>query len=197
MWVVALLGMLTKCVEVTLGQYYRVKGEDGVYYGGPMYYIERGMAESGNPWPSFSLSLSFWAAWEPLRSPSPIPCPPLCRTAWEFPLGLPPWRRPSSAAWFCWRRQVHRRFLREADPAMCLIYVVGVLGVIIINLEHVPAAFAAIFPAMRLHPCRCGRFGGLHSALARGRAPPRDLLQRSGLRLIAHHPCDRHHRSPL
>ena len=30
MWVVALLGMLTKCVEVTLGQYYRVKGEDGV-----------------------------------------------------------------------------------------------------------------------------------------------------------------------
>ena len=24
MWVVALLGMLTKCVEVTLGQYYRV-----------------------------------------------------------------------------------------------------------------------------------------------------------------------------
>ena len=36
-------GMLTKCVEVTLGQYYRVKGEDGVYYGGPMYYIERGM----------------------------------------------------------------------------------------------------------------------------------------------------------
>lgn len=43
MWVVALLGMLTKCVEVTLGQYYRIKGEDGVYYGGPMYYIERGL----------------------------------------------------------------------------------------------------------------------------------------------------------
>ena len=44
MWVVALLGMLTKCVEVTLGQYYRVKGEDGVYYGGPMYYIKNGLS---------------------------------------------------------------------------------------------------------------------------------------------------------
>ena len=49
MWVVALLGMLTKCVEVTLGQYYRVKGEDGVYYGGPMYYIERGMGRKWKP----------------------------------------------------------------------------------------------------------------------------------------------------
>ena len=45
MWVVALLGMLTKCVEVTLGQYYRVKGEDGVYYGGPMYYIKNGLSK--------------------------------------------------------------------------------------------------------------------------------------------------------
>ena len=43
MWVIALLGMMTKCVEVTLGQYYRIQGKDGVYYGGPMYYIERGM----------------------------------------------------------------------------------------------------------------------------------------------------------
>ena len=37
MWVIALLGMMTKCVEVTLGQYYRIKGKDGVYYGGPVY----------------------------------------------------------------------------------------------------------------------------------------------------------------
>ena len=36
-------------------------------------------------------------------------------------------------------------FCEKLTPAMCLIYVVGVLGVIIINLEHVPAAFAAIF----------------------------------------------------
>ena len=45
MWVIALLGMMTKCVEVTLGQYYRIQGKDGVYYGGPMYYIERGMGK--------------------------------------------------------------------------------------------------------------------------------------------------------
>ena len=49
MWVIALLGMMTKCVEVTLGQYYRIQGKDGVYYGGPMYYIERGMGKKWKP----------------------------------------------------------------------------------------------------------------------------------------------------
>ena len=49
MWVIALLGMMTKCVEVTLGQYYRIKGKDGVYYGGLMYYIERGMGKKWKP----------------------------------------------------------------------------------------------------------------------------------------------------
>ena len=96
MWVVALLGMLTKCVEVTLGQYYRVKGEDGVYYGGPMYYIERGMGRK----------------WKPLAVIFSV-------TIILGGLGTAAFAQP--------------------------IYVVGVLGVIIINLEHVPAAFAAIF----------------------------------------------------
>ena len=49
MWVIALFGMLTKCIEVTLGQYYRIQGKDGVYYGGPMYYIERGLGKKWKP----------------------------------------------------------------------------------------------------------------------------------------------------
>ena len=102
MWVVALLGMLTKCVEVTLGQYYRVKGEDGVYYGGPMYYIERGM---GRKWKPLAVIFSVTIILGGLGTAAfaqPYTMSTLCRTAWEFPHGLPPWRRPSSAAWFCW-----------------------------------------------------------------------------------------------
>lgn len=64
---------------------------------------------------------------------------------------------------FCWRRQVLGGFCEKLTPAMCLIYVVGVLGVIIINLEHVPAAFAGDFPLCVCTHARCGRFGGLHS----------------------------------
>ena len=43
MIVCGLLGMSTKFVECTLGVYYRDVDEDGVVYGGPMYYISKGL----------------------------------------------------------------------------------------------------------------------------------------------------------
>lgn len=45
MWLTACLGMILKQVEVTLGCYYRRANEKGDYYGGPTYYMERGLGE--------------------------------------------------------------------------------------------------------------------------------------------------------
>jgi AGCS family alanine or glycine:cation symporter len=45
--VAGLLGMSTKFVECTLGIYYRKHNADGSVSGGPMYYLERGLAELG------------------------------------------------------------------------------------------------------------------------------------------------------
>jgi len=42
-----LLGMSTKFVECTLGVKYRDIGEDGTVYGGPMYYLTKGLKEKG------------------------------------------------------------------------------------------------------------------------------------------------------
>ena len=42
-----LLGMSTKFVECTLGVKYRDIGEDGTVYGGPMYYLTKGLQEKG------------------------------------------------------------------------------------------------------------------------------------------------------
>lgn len=47
MIVCGLLGMSTKFVECTLGVQYRDIGEDGTVYGGPMYYISKGLKEKG------------------------------------------------------------------------------------------------------------------------------------------------------
>ncbi len=47
MIVCGLLGMSTKFVECTLGVQYRDVGEDGTVYGGPMYYITKGLKEKG------------------------------------------------------------------------------------------------------------------------------------------------------
>ena len=42
-----LLGMSTKFVECTLGVQYRDVGPDGTVYGGPMYYLSKGLKERG------------------------------------------------------------------------------------------------------------------------------------------------------
>ena len=47
MIVCGLLGMSTKFVECTLGVQYRDVGDDGTVYGGPMYYLSKGLKEKG------------------------------------------------------------------------------------------------------------------------------------------------------
>ncbi|GAA0732368.1 alanine/glycine:cation symporter family protein [Aquimarina litoralis] len=47
MIVCGLLGMSTKFVECTLGVQYRDVGEDGTVYGGPMYYLSKGLKDKG------------------------------------------------------------------------------------------------------------------------------------------------------
>ncbi|TJY36377.1 alanine/glycine:cation symporter family protein [Pontimicrobium aquaticum] len=47
MIVCGLIGMSTKFVECTLGVKYRDVGEDGTVYGGPMYYMSKGLKERG------------------------------------------------------------------------------------------------------------------------------------------------------
>lgn len=45
MFVSAFFGMITKYSEVTLSVYFRNKDENGIHYGGPMYYIEKGIKQ--------------------------------------------------------------------------------------------------------------------------------------------------------
>ena len=46
MWVSAVLGMCTKCAEVTLAVYYRETNKEGDLVGGPMYYIKNGLGKN-------------------------------------------------------------------------------------------------------------------------------------------------------
>lgn len=47
MIVAGLIGMASKFTECTLGVTYREIGKDGTVYGGPMYYLSKGLAERG------------------------------------------------------------------------------------------------------------------------------------------------------
>lgn len=43
MWVSAFFGMMTKYAEIVLAVKFREVSKDGMHYGGPMYYIEKGL----------------------------------------------------------------------------------------------------------------------------------------------------------
>ncbi|WCK56647.1 sodium:alanine symporter family protein [Aneurinibacillus sp. Ricciae_BoGa-3] len=45
MWMTALFGMATKYAEAILAVKYRIKGKNGQFSGGPMYYLERGLGK--------------------------------------------------------------------------------------------------------------------------------------------------------
>ena len=45
MWITALFGMATKYSEAILAVTYRIKGPNGEYSGGPMYYLEHGLGK--------------------------------------------------------------------------------------------------------------------------------------------------------
>ncbi len=60
--VAGLLGMATKFVECTLGVKYRKHNEDGSVSGGPMYYLQYGLAERGLPKLGRALGLFFAAS---------------------------------------------------------------------------------------------------------------------------------------
>jgi AGCS family alanine or glycine:cation symporter len=47
MIIAGLLGMTSKFAECTLGVKYRDVGEDGTVFGGPMYYLKKGLSERG------------------------------------------------------------------------------------------------------------------------------------------------------
>ena len=48
MWVVALLGMATSFAESSLAQVFKVRSADGIFRGGPAYYMQRGLGLRGS-----------------------------------------------------------------------------------------------------------------------------------------------------
>ena len=145
MWIIALLGMLTKCVEVTLGQYYRVRGSDGIYYGGPMYYIERGM---GKKWKPLAIFFAFTIIIGGLGTAA-FTQPYTMSTAIETTFGIRDWIVTVVAAIICGTVLLGGvksigKFCEKIAPTMCVIYIVAALGVILFNIVNIPQAFATI-----------------------------------------------------
>ncbi|MDQ0338088.1 AGCS family alanine or glycine:cation symporter [Caldalkalibacillus uzonensis] len=146
MWVVAFLGMMTKMAEVTLAVRYRQKTEQGAYYGGPMYYIERGL---GQNWKPLAVLFAVCALFGAIGI-APLIQPHTIADAMHQTYGIPTIVTGVVVAFFAGLVIIGgiKRIGAVAAklvPLMATIYIIASLIIIFMNITAVPQAFAMIF----------------------------------------------------
>lgn len=181
MWISALLGMCTKYSEVTLAVHFREKNSQGDWVGGPMYYIKNGLSKHWH-WLAFlfslfgvltvfgtgnatqvntivtaidSLILNFNLASSDSLSTINLVSGIVIAIAVALILigGI-------------------RRIGKVAEtlvPFMALLYIILGLGVVILNIQNVPAVFQSIFEGA-FHPAAFtgGMVGTLFISMKKG-----------------------------
>lgn len=144
MWVMALLGMMSKTAEITLGVYYRERGEDGQMRGGPQHTIRRGLG-----WKPLAVLFSLGMLINAVVAASMLQAHTVGR-ALLASYDLDPYLVTgvmaviTAGVALSGARQIGR-FSARLVPIMTLAYLVGGLIVIAANLEVLPEVMRTIF----------------------------------------------------
>lgn len=177
MWVVAIFGMMTKMVEVTLAVHYRVRDEKGNFYGGPMYYIEKGLGKQWKPLAQFfaammilgALGTAVWV--QPATMASAMKnvfnIPPLVTAGVSVVL---------TALVVLGGFKRIGQFCEKLVPFMCAFYIIGALGIIGVNIARLPEVFGLIFRYAFQPAPAVGGFAGASLILAMRRGMSRGMF---------------------
>ncbi len=144
MWVLAFFGMMSKTAEITLGVYYRERGPDGEFRGGPQYYIQRGLG-----WTPLAVLFSAGMLINAVFAASMLQAHTVGR-ALHASYDLDPYLVTGSMAVITalvvlgGLRRIGR-FSQRLVPIMTVAYLVGGLIVIAVNFEALPEVVRSIF----------------------------------------------------
>lgn len=146
MWMVAILGMMTKMVEVSLAVHYREKDEQGNFYGGPMYYIEKGLGPKWKPLAKFFALMMVIGA----LGTAVFVQPHTMSAAMKNIFNIPPVVTVTLSVILTGVVVIGGfkrigEFCEKITPAMCLLYIIASLGIIFYNIDRIPEIFGLIF----------------------------------------------------
>ncbi len=173
MWVSALFGMATKFSEVTLGIHYREKKGNGEFSGGAMYYISKGLkSKILGGFFAVMVIVAYFVVGAIVDTNS------MCHSI-EAQFGIPPLATGivfSILAGAVILGGISRisNVCQFLTPFMCGLYVAAGLGIIILNIQQVPSAFAEIVRSAFTPAGATGGFAGtpfmvmLTKGMARG-----------------------------
>lgn len=156
MWVSAFLGMCTKFSEVTLAVHFRERNAHGDYVGGPMYYIKNGLSKN---WHWLAVLFSVFGVLTVFGTGNAtqvntittaintallnynLISPDSVKTV-NLVLGV----AIAIIVGLVLLGGVKRigKVTEKLVPFMALLYIVLSLGVVLLNIEHVPSVFASI-----------------------------------------------------
>lgn len=175
MWLTSCLGLILKQVEVTLGCYYRGTNSNGEKYGGPTYYMQKGLGEKrhwGNAWKILAVIFGVGIFSTFFITSSNL-------TASEVVAGAFNFNGVSVFGYFIDGRIVVGTLLciltyvitsggikgvasifSKLVPFMSIAYILMGLLMIIVNIQAVPAAISAIFTNAFTGTAAVGGFAG-------------------------------------
>lgn len=181
MWISAILGMCTKFSEVTLAVHFREKNVNGDLVGGPMYYIKNGLKKhwhwlaylfsafgvltvfgTGNATQVNTITTAINAALTNYHVISKDAVPTVNHVVGIILAIL------IALILLGGIRRIGR-VTEKLVPFMALIYIVLAVGVIILNIGHVPAVFASIVEGA-FHPAAVtgGAVGSFFMSMKKG-----------------------------
>ena len=152
MWLIAFFGMMTNYSENVLGIYYRRKNEQGEWCGGAMYYLRDGLgAKKGCKRIGAILAAAFsvfcFLASFGIGNMTQVNS---ISGNMETVFGVPTWVSGIVLLILCGLVIVGglKRIATVTEkivPFMVLVYMVGTIAILVMNIKMVPAVFTAIF----------------------------------------------------
>lgn len=169
LWVAALLAMIIKMCEVTLGVYYRQKQDDGTYIGGPTFYMQKGLGEEKKfpLWGVFAVCFGamIFSTW--FITAQNYTVSEAIGTTFKIPFIVPSiiYVIGIYIVIFGGIKKVGK-MASYLVPLMCSFYVLGCLIILIKNFSVLPTTFGLIFKGAFTAQAASGGFIGAGVATA-------------------------------
>lgn len=159
MWISAFLGMGTKYAEIVLSQTFREKDKDGNWRGGPMYVYKNGLNAK---WAGYIFAISMILV--ALISLNMMQVSSVA-TSLETTFKVPPLATAIVLTLFTWLVIFGglKRLGKVTEvlvPVMAIIYIIGGIIVLLMNIKGIPSAFALIFKSAFSGQAAVGGFVG-------------------------------------
>ena len=156
MWCSAFLGMCTKFSEVTLAIHFREKNSNGEYVGGPMYYIKNGLSKK---WYFLAVLYAVFGVLTVFGTGNATQVNTIVASINSALMSfhiIDGTKDKANLIFGIFIAALVAMVLlggikrigqvtEKLVPFMAVLYVILALGVIIMNIEHVPAVFSEIF----------------------------------------------------